>query len=135
MDLRGNVIAFGGRRMGEEGPKYLNSGDTPVFKKSNGLFALNLAKKSGKDSFILAEGYMDVIALHQAGFTNAVATLGTALTQQQAKLIADYAKKGKSAVHKTGFEVILFISTACLFSLSINNMYLSFMYSDALNDP
>ncbi len=94
IDLRGNVIAFGGRRMGEEGgPKYLNSGDTPVFKKSNGLFALNLAKKSGKDTFILAEGYMDVIAMHQAGFSNAVATLGTALTQQQAKLIGDYAKK------------------------------------------
>ena len=93
IDLRGNVIAFGGRRMGETGPKYLNSGDTPVFKKSNGLFALNIAKKSGKESFILAEGYMDVIALHQAGFTNAVATLGTALTANQAKLIADYAKK------------------------------------------
>ena len=93
IDLRGNVIAFGGRRMGDEGgPKYLNSGDTPVFKKSNGLFALNLAKKSGKDTFILAEGYMDVISLHQAGFGNAIATLGTALTGQQAKLIADYAK-------------------------------------------
>ena len=93
IDLRGNVIAFGGRRMGDEGgPKYLNSGDTPVFKKSNGLFALNLAKKSGKDTFILAEGYMDVIALHQAGFTNAIATLGTALTSQQVKLIGDYAK-------------------------------------------
>lgn len=94
IDLRGNVIAFGGRRMGDEGgPKYLNSGDTPVFKKSNGLFALNLAKKSGKDAFILAEGYMDVIALHQAGFNNAVATLGTALTGRQARLIGDYAKK------------------------------------------
>ena len=94
IDLRGNVIAFGGRRMGDEGgPKYLNSGDTPVFKKSNGLFALNLAKKSGKDTFILAEGYMDVIAMHQAGFNNAVATLGTALTTQQTRLIGDYAKK------------------------------------------
>ena len=94
IDLRGNVIAFGGRRMGDEGgPKYLNSGDTPVFKKSNGLFASNLAKKSGKDTFILAEGYMDVIAMHQAGFNNAVATLGTALTSQQARLIGDYAKK------------------------------------------
>ena len=93
IDLRGNVIAFGGRRMGDEGgPKYLNSGDTPVFKKSNGLFAMNIAKKSGKDTFILAEGYMDVISLHQAGFNNALATLGTALTSQQAKLIADYAK-------------------------------------------
>ena len=92
IDLRGNVIAFGGRLMEGEGPKYLNSGDTPVFKKSNGLFALNIAKKTGKESFILAEGYMDVISLHQAGFNNAIATLGTALTSQQAKLIADYAK-------------------------------------------
>ncbi|MEG1895906.1 MAG: DNA primase, partial [Oscillospiraceae bacterium] len=90
IDLRGNVIAFGGRQLGEGGPKYLNSGDTPVFKKSNGLFALNIAKKSGRDKFILAEGYMDVISLHQAGFNNAIATLGTALTGQQAKLIADY---------------------------------------------
>lgn len=92
IDLRGNVIAFGGRQLSEGGPKYLNSGDTPVFKKSNGLFALNIAKKSGKDTFILAEGYMDVISLHQAGFNNAIATLGTALTSQQAKLIGDYAK-------------------------------------------
>lgn len=80
--------------MGEEGgPKYLNSSDTPVFKKSNGLFALNLAKKSGKDYFILCEGYMDVISMHQAGFNSAVASLGTALTRQQARLIGDYTKK------------------------------------------
>ncbi|MEG0091899.1 MAG: DNA primase, partial [Oscillospiraceae bacterium] len=92
IDLRGNVIAFGGRQLSEGGPKYLNSGDTPIFKKSNGLFALNIAKKSGKDKFILAEGYMDVISLHQAGFNNAIATLGTALTSPQAKLIADYTK-------------------------------------------
>lgn len=94
INLQGNVIAFGGRRMGEEGgPKYLNSSDTPVFKKSNGLFALNLAKKSGKDYFILCEGYMDVISMHQAGFNSAVASLGTALTRQQARLIGDYTKK------------------------------------------
>ena len=92
MDLRGNVIAFGGRRMGEDGgPKYLNSSDTPVFKKSRGLFAMNIAKKSPNKRFILAEGYMDVISLHQAGFETAVATLGTALTPEQAKLISDYA--------------------------------------------
>lgn len=92
IDLRGNVIAFGGRRMGEDGgPKYLNSADTPVFKKSRGLFALNLAKKSTSKRYILAEGYMDVISLHQAGFTTAIATLGTALTAEQAKLISDYA--------------------------------------------
>ncbi len=93
IDLRGNVIAFGGRILDEGGPKYLNSGDTPVFKKSNNLFALNIARKSNRDSIILAEGYMDVIALHQAGFDNAVATLGTALTAQQAKLVGTYTKK------------------------------------------
>ncbi len=93
IDLRGNVIAFGGRILDEGGPKYLNSGDTPVFKKSNNLFALNIARKSKKESIILAEGYMDVIALHQAGFDNAVATLGTALTPQQAKLVGTYTKK------------------------------------------
>lgn len=95
IDLRGNVIAFGGRKMEDDapGPKYLNSSDTPVFKKSNGLFALNLAKRSESKTFILCEGYMDVIAMHRAGFDAAVATLGTALTQSQAKLISDYADK------------------------------------------
>lgn len=91
IDLRGNVIAFGGRQMTEGGPKYLNSGDTPVFKKSRGLFALNFARKDPGGRFILAEGYMDVISLHQAGFTSAVATLGTALTGEQAKLVSNYA--------------------------------------------
>lgn len=91
IDLRGNVIAFGGRIMGEGKPKYLNTSDTIVFKKSANLFALNTAKNSKSRSLILAEGYMDVIALHQAGFTNAVATLGTALTAEQANLIKRYA--------------------------------------------
>ena len=92
LDLRGNVLGFGGRALGEgKGPKYLNSGDTPVFKKSRGLFALNFAKSSKQKGLILCEGYMDVIALHQAGFDNAVATLGTALTGEQARLIAQYA--------------------------------------------
>jgi len=91
IDLRGNVIAFGGRIMSDEKPKYLNTSDTLVFKKSTNLFALNMAKNSGKRQLILAEGYMDVIALHQAGFTNAVATLGTALTPQQATLMKRYA--------------------------------------------
>ncbi len=90
IDLRGNVIAFGGRILKGDGPKYLNSGDTPVFKKSNNLFALNLAKSSKQPLFILSEGYMDVISMHQAGFDNAVATLGTALTSQQARLINSY---------------------------------------------
>ena len=91
IDIRGNVIAFGGRLMDGQGPKYLNSPDTPVFKKSRNLFALNYAKSSKESALILAEGYMDVVALHQAGFTNAVATLGTALTAEQARMISQYA--------------------------------------------
>lgn len=91
IDVKGNVIAFGGRVMDDSKPKYLNTSDTMVYKKSQGVFALNLAKKSGKDSLILCEGYMDVIALHQAGFTNAVAGLGTALTGEQARLLSRYA--------------------------------------------
>lgn len=93
IDVRGNVIAFGGRKLSEEanGPKYLNSSDTPVFKKSHGVFALNLAKNDKSDSLILCEGYMDVIAMHQAGFTNAVAALGTAFTEEQARLLSRYA--------------------------------------------
>ena len=90
IDLRGNVIAFGGRILGDGKPKYLNTSDTPVFRKSNGLFAMNFAKNSAGGGLILAEGYMDVIALHQAGFTNAIATLGTALTVEQARLMARY---------------------------------------------
>ena len=90
IDLRGNVIAFGGRNLGEKGPKYLNSSDTPVFKKSRNLFALNFAKGSDRKELILCEGYMDVVSMHQAGFTNAVATLGTALTEEQSRLIAQY---------------------------------------------
>lgn len=93
IDLRGNVIAFGGRILGDGKPKYLNTSDTPVFRKSNGLFAMNFAKNSGLEQLILAEGYMDVIALHQAGFSNAIATLGTALTVEQARLMARYAKE------------------------------------------
>lgn len=91
IDLRGNVIAFGGRIMTDEKPKYLNTSDTHVFKKSENLFSLNNAKSSGTRTLILCEGYMDVIALNQAGFTNAVATLGTALTNEQAVLMKRYA--------------------------------------------
>lgn len=91
IDLRGNVIAFGGRIMTDEKPKYLNTSDTPVFKKSDNLFSLNNAKNTGSRTLILCEGYMDVIAVNQAGFQNAVATLGTALTKEQAMLIKRYA--------------------------------------------
>lgn len=91
IDLRGNVIAFGGRIMTDQKPKYLNTSDTPVFKKSENLFSLNNAKNTGSRTLILCEGYMDVIAVNQAGFQNAVATLGTALTNEQALLMKRYA--------------------------------------------
>ena len=93
IDLRGNVIAFGGRRINNEDKsvaKYINSSDTPVYKKSSVLYALNYAKNSKYKGIILAEGYMDVIALHQAGFDNAVAACGTAFTQEQARLLSRY---------------------------------------------
>ena len=91
IDLRGNVIGFGGRKMTGDGPKYYNSPDTPVFKKTKNLFALNFAKKNGKLPYlILCEGYMDVISMHQAGFTQAVASLGTSLTSDQCRLAAAY---------------------------------------------
>ena len=94
IDTSGNVIAFGGRVMDDSKPKYLNTNDTPAYKKGRNLFALNYAKDSSdKERLILCEGYMDVIALHSAGFTNAVAGLGTALTSEQARLISKYAKK------------------------------------------
>ena len=86
-------IAFGGRVMDDSKPKYLNSSDTPGFKKSRNLFALNFAKNHCSERLILCEGYMDVIALHAAGFENAVATLGTALTQEQARLMAKHTKQ------------------------------------------
>ena len=91
IDLRGNVIAFGGRIMTDQKPKYLNTSDTPVFKKSENLFSLNNAKNAGSRTLLLCEGYMDVIAVNQAGFQNAVATLGTALTKEQATLMKRYA--------------------------------------------
>lgn len=90
-DLRGNVIAFGGRVLGDEKPKYINSPETTVYKKSRAMFALNLAKKSPSRRYILCEGYMDVISLHQAGFDTAVAACGTALTGEQVKLLENYA--------------------------------------------
>lgn len=91
IDLRGNVIAFGGRILTDQKPKYLNTSDTLAFKKSSNLFSLNNAKNTGLRTLILCEGYMDVIALNAAGFHNAVATLGTALTPEQALLMKRYA--------------------------------------------
>ncbi len=91
IDLRGNVVAFGGRVLDNSKPKYINTSDTLVYKKSKELFALNFAKNGNDRKLILCEGYMDVIALHQAGYTNAVAGLGTALTPEQVSLISRYA--------------------------------------------
>lgn len=90
IDVRGNVIAFGGRTLKNEIPKYVNTSDTPVFKKSSNLFALNFAKNSGQNKLILTEGYMDAVSLHQSGFSNTVAGLGTALTLGQVKLLGRY---------------------------------------------
>lgn len=110
IDLRGNVIAFGGRVLDDSKPKYVNTSDTLIYKKSSALFALNFAKGSGTDQLILCEGYLDVITLHQAGFTNAVAGLGTALTDEQVRLIARYCREvvlsydnddaGREATHR-----------------------------------
>ncbi len=93
IDVRGNVIGFGGRVMDDSTPKYLNSPDTPVYNKSRNLFALNIAKRSKTERVILTEGYMDTIALHQAGFSNAVASLGTSLTEEHAHLLSKYFKE------------------------------------------
>lgn len=92
-DTRGNVVAFGGRTLGDDKAKYLNSSETPVFHKGDLLYALNIAKNSKADHFILCEGYMDVIAMHQAGFDSAVASLGTALTASHANLLSRLGKK------------------------------------------
>lgn len=92
-DLRGNVIAFGGRTLNDSQAKYLNSPETLVFKKKENLFAMNIAKNSKSGQFLLMEGYMDVISLHQNGFDNAVASLGTAFTPQQAEILKRYADK------------------------------------------
>ncbi len=114
LDLRGNVIAFGGRILTdkENAPKYLNSPETLVFKKKDNLFAMNVAKNTKEGQFLLMEGYMDVISLHQSGFDNAVASLGTAFTPQQAEVLKRYADKailcydsdeaGQKATNKAG---------------------------------
>jgi len=93
VDLRGNIIGFGGRVLDDSKPKYLNTGATPVFDKGSNLFSMNFAKNADTKKIILCEGYMDVIAVNQAGFENAVATLGTAITPDQARLISHYAEE------------------------------------------
>ena len=93
MDVNNRVIGFGGRVMGDAKPKYLNSPETKIFDKSRNLYGLNIARKSRKNYLIVCEGYMDVISMHQAGFTNAVASLGTALTSGHASLMSRYTKE------------------------------------------
>ena len=93
IDVRGNVIAFGGRVLDDSTPKYLNSSETMIFNKRKNLFALNYAKKSKEDYIILTEGYMDVVTLHQYGFDCAVASLGTALTEEHVTLLSKYTQK------------------------------------------
>ncbi len=93
IDARGNVVAFGGRVLDDSKPKYINSSDTLVYKKSLGVFGLNFAKNSKERSLILVEGYMDAISLHQAGFDNVIACLGTALTSEMAHLISRYCEE------------------------------------------
>ena len=93
IDPRGNVVAFGGRVLDDSKPKYINTSDTPVYKKSLGVFGLNFAKNTKEKTLILVEGYMDAISLHQAGFDNAVACLGTALTGEMAHLLSRYAEE------------------------------------------
>ena len=93
MDVNSRVIGFGGRVMGDAKPKYLNSPETLIFDKSRNLYGLNRARTSKKPYFLLCEGYMDVISLHQAGFTNAVASLGTSLTSGHASLIKRYVQE------------------------------------------
>lgn len=93
MDVNNKVIAFGGRVMGDGKPKYLNSPETKIFDKSRNLYGLNIARTSRKDYLLICEGYMDVISLHQAGFNNAVAALGTSFTSGHASLIKRYTKE------------------------------------------
>lgn len=91
-DVRDRVIAFGGRALDDSKPKYINSPDTVVYNKGRHLFAMNVAKKSGEKSIMLVEGYMDVISLHQRGVNNVVASLGTAMTEHQGRLLKDFEK-------------------------------------------
>ena len=104
-DSNHRVIGFGGRVMGDGTPKYLNSQETPVFDKSRNLYGLNFARSSRKNQFILCEGYMDVITMHQAGFTQAVASLGTAFTAGQANLLKRYAEEVLLAYDSDGAGV------------------------------
>ena len=114
LDINGKVIGFGGRVLGDGKPKYINTKDTQVFDKSHTLFAMNIAKRSRKGYIICCEGYMDVISMHQAGFDNAVASLGTAFTPGHANILKRYAKEIYLAYDSDGAGV-----TATLRNLAI----------------
>jgi len=126
MDVNNRVIGFGGRVMGDAKPKYLNSPETKIFDKSRNLYGLNLARGSRKKNLIICEGYMDVIAMHQAGFNNAVASLGTALTSQQASLLKRYTDEvliiydSDEAGTKAALRAIPMLKTAGLSTKVIN---------------
>ena len=93
IDVRGDVVAFGGRVLDKSEPKYMNTTETIVYSKRRNLYGINLAKKTKRPNFILCEGNIDVITLHQAGFDNAVASMGTALTTEQTKILSRYTKE------------------------------------------
>ena len=118
IDVSGNIVAFGGRVLDDSKPKYLNSAETAAFRKNKNLFALNFAKNSSEDTMIICEGYMDVIAMHAAGFTSAVATLGTAITSEHARIIKRYVSKavlaydGDEAGKKAADRAIKLLSEA-----------------------
>ena len=105
MDVNNRVIGFGGRVLGDGTPKYLNSPETKLFDKSRNLYGLNLARRSRRPNMIICEGYMDVISMHQAGFDNAVASLGTAFTSQQASLLKRYTSEVLLAYDSDGAGV------------------------------
>ena len=126
MDVNNRVIGFGGRVMGDGKPKYLNSPETKIFDKSRNLYGLNIARTTRKKYLILCEGYMDVISMHQAGFNNAVASLGTALTSQQASLLKRYTDEvliiydSDEAGVKAALRAIPMLKTAGLSTKVIN---------------
>ena len=126
MDVNNRVIGFGGRVMGDAKPKYLNSPETKIFDKSRNLYGLNMARSSRKKNLIICEGYMDVISMHQAGFNNAVASLGTALTSQQASLLKRYTDEvliiydSDEAGVKAALRAIPMLKTAGLSTKVIN---------------
>lgn len=126
MDVNSRVIGFGGRVMGDAKPKYLNSPETKIFDKSRNLYGLNMARSSRKKNLIICEGYMDVISMHQAGFNNAVASLGTALTSQQASLLKRYTDEvliiydSDEAGVKAALRAIPMLKTAGLSTKVIN---------------